>query len=208
MPNSGSIIQQERLWVSVDWAKAPHGERRIPLTIIGHENQKVIVQISVDNRESKETLRGKGFIESNGYISIAASNYTRAVNPGKTSWQILNNYGRTSTGITLFPATISKQEATDAAPHLDYLVNLSDTGEIKVQAYLAATIDYSGGNGLHYALAFDNESPQLINSTLKKQGESWVNDNSEKVMMDDIRIEQSIHTISKKRCTHSEILDY
>jgi hypothetical protein len=198
MPSSGNIDQQERLWVSVDWAKAPKGEHCIPLTITGPENQKVIVQVPVDNSESKETLKGKGFIESNGYVSISAANYTCAANPGNTFWQILGNYGRTSTGITLFPATISKQEATNVAPHLEYLVNLSDTGNVKVQAYLAATIDYSGGNGLHYAVAFDDECPHVINSTLKKQGEPWVNDNSEKVMMDDIRIEQSIHKISKK----------
>lgn len=197
-PCSGSIDQQERLWVSVDWAKAPKGEQRIPLTITGPGDQKVIVQIPIDNSESKETLKGKGFIESNGYVSISAANYTRAIHPGNTSWQILDNYGRTSTGITLFPATISKQEATDASPHLEYLVNLSDTGEVKVQAYLAPTIDYSEVNRLHYAIAFDDEIPQVINITLRRQGEPWGNRDVAKVMMDNIRIKQSIHLISKK----------
>ena len=197
-PNSGNINQQERLWVGVDWEKAPKGEHSVPLTIIGPENLKAIVQVPIDNRESKESLKGKGFIESNGYVSLSAAHYTRATNSVNTTWQILHNYGRTSTGITLFPATISRQEATDAAPHLEYLVNLSDTGKVKVHAYLAPTIDYSGGKGLHYAMAFDDEKPQIINSTLKKEGEYWVNDNSAKVMMDNIRIEQSIHTISRK----------
>jgi hypothetical protein len=197
-PNSGNINQQERLWVRVDWGKVPKGEHSVSLTITGPENLKAIVQVPIDNRESRESLKGKGFIESNGYVSLSAAHYTRAINPGNTTWQILDNYGRTSTGITLFPATISRQEATDAAPHLEYLVNLSDTGKVKVHAYLAPTIDYSGGNGLHYAVAFDDEKPQIVNSTLKKEGEYWVNDNSAKVMMDNIRIEQSIHTISKK----------
>jgi len=197
-PQSGNLDQQERLWVTVDWNKAPKEKIRIPLTITGTDKQNIIVQVPIDNRESEESLMGKGFIQSNGYVSITAANYTRAISPGDYSWQILDNYGRTSNGITLFPATMTKQDATYAAPHLEYQVNLEDTGIVKVQAYLAATIDYSGWNGLHYAIAFDDESPQIINSTLKKQGEHWVNDNSEKVMMDDIRIEQSIHKISKK----------
>jgi len=196
--NSGNINRQERLWISVDWEKAPKGEHCVPLTITGHENQKAIVQVPIDNRETKESLKGKGFIESNGYVSISAAHYTRAINPRNTTWQIVDNYGRTSTGITLFPATISRQEATDATPHLEYLVNLSDTGKVIVHAYLAPTIDYSRGNGLYYAVAFDDERPQIINSTLKKEGEYWVNDNNAKVMMDNIRIEQSIHTINKK----------
>jgi hypothetical protein len=197
-PNSGTIDQQERLWVKVDWGKVPNGEHSVPLTVIGPENQKIIVHVPVDNRKSKESLQGKGFIESNGYISSSAANYNRAINPGNTTWQILNNYGRTANGITLFPAAIAHQEVTDAAPHLEYLVNLNDTGRVKVLAYLAPTIDYSGGKGLHYAVAFDEEKPQIINSTLRKEGEYWVNDNSAKVMMDNIRIEQSIHTIGQK----------
>jgi len=198
IPNSGIINQQERLWVRVDWEKAPKGEHLVPLAITGPENQKTIVRIPINNRESKESLIGKGFIESNGYVSHSAAHYTRAINPGNTTWQILHNYGRTSTGITLFPVTILRLEATDAAPHLEYLVNLSNAGQVVVHAYLAPTIDYSEGNGLHYGVAFDDEKPQIINSTLKKEGEYWVNNNSAKVMMDNIRIEQSIHTISEK----------
>jgi hypothetical protein len=143
-------------------------------------------------------LKGKGFIESDGYVSISAANYSRAINPGNTTWQILKNYGRTANGITLFPAVIAQQEATEAAPHLEYLVSLNDTGRVKVLAYLAPTIDYSGGKELHYAVAFDDEKPQILNSTLRKEGEYWVNDNSAKVMMDNSRIEQSIHTISQQ----------
>jgi hypothetical protein len=154
--------------------------------------------VPVDNNESKETLKGKGFTESNGYVSISSVNYTKAVTSGDAIWQVLDNFGRTSTAITLFPATISNQEAADNAPHLEYKVNLSDTGKVKVLAYLSTTIDYSGSKGLHYAVAFDNEKPQIINSTLKKPGESWVNNNSASVMMNNIRIESSAHTISKK----------
>jgi hypothetical protein len=196
-PNSGSVDQQERLWVRVDWKKAPHGELSVPLTIVGPENRKVVVQVPLHNRELNGALDGKGFIESNKYVSISAAHYTRATNPGNTAWQILHNYGRASTGITLFPATLSSQSARDSAPHLEYVVNLRDTGQVKVYAYLSPTIDYSGGDGLRYAIAFDDEKPQVINSTLRKQGEYWVNDNNADAMMDNIRVKQSIHTVGK-----------
>ncbi len=166
-PNSGTINQQERLWVSVDWSKAPKGKSIVPLTIIAPEGRKVVVQVPVDNRKLDDSLNGKGFFESCKYVSFPAAHYTRATNPGNTAWQILDNYGRSSTGITLFPATVSRQEASDTAPHLEYLVHLSDTGQVKVSAYLSPTIDYSGGHGLHYAIAFDDEKPQVINSTLR-----------------------------------------
>lgn len=197
-PVTGNIEKQERLWVSVDWEKVPSGKHRLPLTITGVDKQIVIIQVPVDNTESKESLKGKGFIESNGYVSIVAATYTKAVSLENYSWQILNNYGRTSTGITLFPPTMTKLDAAGTSPHLEYQVYLRDTGIVKVQAYLAPTIDYSGGKGLHYAISFDDEKPQIINSTLKKPEEYWVNDNSDKVMMDNGRIDESIHKINKK----------
>ena len=197
-PGTGRIDQQERLWVKVDWKKAPRGKQTIPLTIHGPQNQEVIVVVPIDNRESKETLKGKGHIESRGYVSLSAIHYARAINLGNTVWQMLNNYGRTTTGITAFPPTLPHQEAIDTAPHLEYLVNLRNGGDVEASAYLAPTIDYSGGKGLHYAIAFDNEQPQVINSTARKEGEYWVNDNSAKVMMDNIRIAQSTHRIITK----------
>lgn len=68
---------------------------------------------------------------------------------------------------------------------------------MKIQVYLGSTIDYSGGKGLHYAIAFDDQTPQIINSTLKKPGEHWQNNNSGMVMIDDVRVDESVHKINK-----------
>jgi hypothetical protein len=197
-PNTGAITLQERLWVSVDWKEAPKGNPIVPLTILGPEGRRVVVQVPLDNREPDGSLTGEGFFESGKYVSISAAHYIRATNPGNAAWQILDNYGRASKGITLFPPIIPRQEATDTAPHVEYLVHLRGTGQVKVLAYLSPTNDYSGGHGLCYAIAFDDEKPQIINSTLKAKGEYWVNDNNAEVMMENIRIRESIHTIRRQ----------
>lgn len=196
--SSGSITDQIRLWVTIDWKNAPKGMHEAHLTISGAGNQKVSVKVPVDNTETKETLAGKGFIESNGYVSIKAINYTKAISGEKFSWHSLYNYGKTSSGITLFPPTMPKLEATESAPHLEYKVFLKDTGAVDVQVYLGSTIDYSGGKGLHYAISFDNQTPIIINSTLKKPGEYWQNNNSDNVMMDNVRVEKTVHKINRK----------
>ena len=196
-PSSGNVLEQERLWVTIDWKEAPKGKHEAHLTISGAGDRKIPVTVPVDNTETKETLAGKGFVESNGYVSINAVNYSNAISRDGYSWHRLDNYGKIGSGITLFPATMPKQEATESAPHLEYKVFLKDTGAVKIQVYLGSTIDYSGGKGLHYAIAFDDQTPQIINSTLKKPGEHWQNDNSDKVMMDDVRVDESIQKISK-----------
>jgi hypothetical protein len=71
---SGSVLEQERLWVTIEWKNVPKGKHEAHLTISGAGNQKVSVTVPVDNTETKETLAGKGFAESNGYASINAVN--------------------------------------------------------------------------------------------------------------------------------------
>jgi hypothetical protein len=194
---SGSLLEQERLWVSIDWKKAPKGKKNGHLTISGAGDHKISVTVPADNTETKETLAGKGFIESNGYVSINAVNYSDAISREGYSWHRLDNYGKIGSGLTLFPATMPKQEATKSASHLEYKVFLKDTGAVNIQVYLGSTIDYTGGKGLHYAISLDDQTPQIINSTLKRPGEFWVNNNNDKVMMDDVRVDQSVLKISK-----------
>ncbi|MBC6608728.1 hypothetical protein H8B13_18010 [Hymenobacter sp. BT188] len=57
--------------------------------------------------------------------------------------------------------------------------------------------DVNNAGALVYAVAFDDEKPQLLNISQRRPGESWVNDNAEKAMMDNICITESTHTIAR-----------
>jgi hypothetical protein len=48
-PASGKVNEQERIWVSIDWAKAPHKTVRVPLTISG-PGHKVTVELIINNK--------------------------------------------------------------------------------------------------------------------------------------------------------------
>jgi hypothetical protein len=193
---SGTVAEQERLWLSVDWAAAPAGQRQVPVTLSGPGGQRVVVQVPIDNRTPQTALSGPGYVEGDGYVSISAPHYSRAVQASATSWQVLDNYGRTSTGIALVPGTAPRQEATATAPHLEYQVLLQKAGPVQVQAYLTPTIDFNNAGGLVYAVAFDDEQPQLLNISQHRPGEAWVNDNAEAAMMDNIRTMESTHQLT------------
>ncbi|MFD1875698.1 glycosyl hydrolase 115 family protein [Hymenobacter bucti] len=192
----GTIAQQERLWLRVDWATAPAGKCQVPVTISGSGSQRIVVQVPIDNRNPQAALTGKGYVEGNGYVSISGPHYTRAIQSATTSWQVLDNYGRTSTGITLVPATAPQQEPTASAPHLEYQVVLHQAGPVKLQAYFTPSIDTNNAGGLVYAVAFDDEKPQLLNLSQHRPGETWANDNSETAMMDNIRTMASNHQLA------------
>ena len=61
------------------------------------------------------------------------------------------------------PVTAASQTAGGSSPHLEYRVFMFDTGAVKVHAYVSPTWDFTGGQGLKYAISFDDEAPQVMN---------------------------------------------
>jgi len=192
------VEMEERLWVSVDWNKTPTGEYRVPITISGPNKVKVIVQALVKNPEIPESDQINGFIESNGCISIDAENYTNAVNSSLINWLVIPNLGRTASAITPMPVTAPSQTAEEASPHLEYRVNFFSTGEVNVRIYLSPIQNFTHGEGLHLAVSFDDEQPQIINVN---EGETvpdwkypqWWN----QMVSENVKILTSKHSIRK-----------
>ncbi|SNC61231.1 Glycosyl hydrolase family 115 [Hymenobacter gelipurpurascens] len=139
---------------------------------------------------------GAGFLESNGYVSIEAEHYTKAVTGSAITWQNLPDLGRTLGAVTTFPVTAAA-EATPGgqSPHLQYTITLQQAGPVTVQAYLAPTLNFAGGQGLRYAVSIDDEAPQIVNLHT-----GLVADNGnrpwERAVAESILIKTSQHTVA------------
>ena len=192
LPKSGKIDKQQRLWVKVDWSKAPAGVKQIPITITGANGNKVIVQAIVNRRAHVKPGQLNGYVESNGYVSIEAPHYSKAVNAGPVTWGNLPDYGRTLSGVTPFPVTANSQTPGGASPRLEYRVNLTDTGMVKVAAYISPTLNFNNTQGLRYAVSFDDEQPQIVNIHTDSSEAAWGKDVS-----NNIKIMVSAHHIGK-----------
>jgi hypothetical protein len=76
-------------------------------------------------------------------------------------------------------------------------VLLQKAGLVKLPAYLTPSIDVNNEGGLVYAVAFDDEAPQLVNISEYWPGEVWANNNnSETAMMESIRTGDSSHPLA------------
>ncbi|HZC51693.1 MAG TPA: glycosyl hydrolase 115 family protein, partial [Mycobacterium sp.] len=67
-PDHGTVDQQVRATVRIDWSRAPHGSTTVPITVSGPNGTSVVVQAVVDN----PAARPSGFVEANGYVSMNA----------------------------------------------------------------------------------------------------------------------------------------
>ncbi|MBN1155282.1 glycosyl hydrolase 115 family protein [candidate division KSB1 bacterium] len=169
----GEIETEKRLWVSVDWDNVPSGEHRVPITIKGAGKSDVIVMAPVKNPVLELADLEDRFIESNGYISIEAAHYMRAVNSESITWQNIPNLGRTLSAMTPFPVTAEPQAPVVDSARLEYELYLFNQGDVSVQAYLSPTLNFHNNQGLRYGISLDDEPVQIINMHTDKTFQDW-----------------------------------
>ncbi len=189
--SKGRIDQQERLWITVDWQKAPKGKQSIPITITGSDSQRVIVITSVNNPTYPKKGKGTVFFEASGYVSMEAEHYTKAIGTGPVKWQRIPGLGRTLSGMQAVPVTAPTQTPGGNSPRLQYDLYLSDSGVVNVQVYCSPTLDFSGTGRLRYGISFDEEAPQIVNLAADPTMRSW-----EQSVADNIRIMVTQHRIT------------
>lgn len=191
-PAEGTIDKQQRLWVQVDWQQAPTGVQRVPLTISGPDKQQVVVEAIVRHPAYPKPAEVEGFVEINGYVSMEAAHFSRAVGNEEVSWQVVPDLGKTGSAVTPLPGTAPDQEPGGNSPHLEYKIHLFDTGEVVVKAFLSPTLNLHNDQGLRYAVSIDDEAPQIIHLHTDTSEEAW-----NKHVADNIRVLTSRHRIRK-----------
>ena len=159
--SGGTIEKQGRLFVSVDWDKAPKGsaEGTVDITQGG---EKVTVKIESFNptEVTRDTL--DGFVEGQGYVSIEAEHFTKNVPAGEVRWEKIEDYGRTLSGLSIMPVTAKSVTPPKNSPCLEYKMYLFDSGEINFLGIVGPSLNFDPTRGTHIAVSFDNQEPQVI----------------------------------------------
>ncbi len=165
----GTLDKQQRIWVSIDWKQAPSGIQKLPINITSN-NKTITVYASVNNSSIADA---KGFVENNGYISIEAANYTRAIGKDSVTWKVLPDHGKTGSAVTAFPVTATGVLPTENSPRLEYDIYLLNKAAIKVDAYVSPTLNFNGSNGLRYAVSVDDGEKQIVNINASPSERAW-----------------------------------
>ncbi len=191
-PKKGKIVTEERLWVSIDWKKAPTGTQRVPISISGPNKSHCVVYTVIQNPSQSIQDKINGFVESNGYVSIDAEHYSMALGSPSITWQRIPNLGRTLSGIIPLPVIASEQSPGNNAPHLEYRLYLFAKGSVTVRTFLSPTLNFHSNQGLRYAISFDDEPLQTITINADKSNQTW-----ERWVADNINVQVSHHAIDK-----------
>ncbi|WP_207494775.1 glycosyl hydrolase 115 family protein [Aridibaculum aurantiacum] len=125
-------------------------------------------------------VKGNIFYEKDGYVSMEASNWTKANNSNKINFKVIPGIGRTGDGVTTFPVTATALLAANST-HLQYEFYSYDTGKLSLNLYFSPTLNFHNNEGLKYAVSIDDEKPQVISINKDDENQakwgSWVANN-------------------------------
>jgi hypothetical protein len=189
--SKGPVEKQRRVWVSVDWGKAPMGLASGSVKITGGGNHEVVVKVNASRPQNLTRESLDGFVESDGYVSVEAVHYDKKVDGPTARWEKIDDLGRTLSSMSIFPVTAASVTPARDSPYLEYKLYLFDPHALEVEAILAPTLNFVPGRGLRYAISFDDEAPQVIDALAQHSVNDW-----ETSVKDSVRKVKSTHSLA------------
>ncbi|MBD5779678.1 glycosyl hydrolase 115 family protein [Pelagicoccus sp. NFK12] len=167
---SGTIKNQEQVSVSIDWKQVPEGTHRGSILVRGTGWGGARIAVTAHQPKSNDL---KGFLEADGYVSIDAANYSSKRDVDGLSWEVIPNLGRTNSSISVYPIGDRSFENPADAPFVEYDLTLFSSGTVSVETLWNPTWPIAPDRGLRFAIAFDDETPQIVDLHADRAHSLW-----------------------------------
>ncbi|WAJ71903.1 glycosyl hydrolase 115 family protein [Catenovulum adriaticum] len=192
--SDGSLDKDIRVEVSVnDWSKVPEGNSNVFILVKGLDDgsQRGIL-LPLNKPKKADPSQPEGFLDVDGYIAIEAPNADRKIASNGISWAELPNHGRGQGAMRPSPDIFPTIQPTSESARLEYDMYISRLGEISVDVIVSPTLNLTDGKPMHYAIAFDNQKPQLIEFAGKSKDSTWTD-----AVRDSVRKTKSFHNLTR-----------
>ena len=191
---TGTIKKGKEIKVSIKWDMVK--ESKAGFITISGAGKSIKIYVKAEVIDIKD-IPSMTFIESHNVISIEAEHFVKNISKTKVQWKVLKNYGRTLSGIKMFPTTESFDNIDDS-PYLEYSIKLNEDAEYDLSVYTSPANNIQIDKRLKYAVQFDDENPVIVNSLSEDfiagdyNNESWC-----RGVLDNIRISKTNHKLNK-----------
>jgi hypothetical protein len=194
---AGTITDQKKILVSVDWAGLPYGKSEGAITVVG-AGSKVRIGLTAFKPGEPQPSAVEGFVEADGYVAIEAEHYTDKHDTGDRSWERIENYGRTLSGMRTTAATDAPPAVPGIdAPVLGYTIYFFSTGEFETTLYMAPSLNYLPGRDFRTGLSIDDEPVRVITVVPEEFDARNGNREWEQTVMDNIRLVSGSVSVSQ-----------
>ncbi|ELQ35044.1 hypothetical protein M0657_005941 [Pyricularia oryzae] len=146
--------------LSVDWEAAPAGTSYVSLRVRSDCKLVATVLVPITKTEVPATFRGH--VESGGVVSMEAAHFSSAEEKNGVSYIEIPHYGRTLSGIKLWPVTVETQTA-ESGPALKYSVyTTTSSSQARLVVMLGAALNHDPTRLLRLAWSMDGGAPAVV----------------------------------------------
>lgn len=173
---SGNTLLQDRILVSVDWAKAPTGSSitgEIEITS-GSKKEKVYLPLFNPQTPTAEELKGM-YVEDNGCVSINAGIFHRKQENEEISIRTVKGLGYENECLQLGEATRPTQDLWNLGrtPKAEYDFYTFSAGTVTVYVYALPLFAVNSGRDTRYGVMIDNGMVHWMTTASKEYSSPW-----------------------------------
>lgn len=166
---TGSFTAEKRLWISIDWEKAPKGaDLKAAIEFTSNAGTERVT-VPVFNPAAPDRNTVTGFVESHGYVSMEAEHFTRRHDHDGAAWQVVPGLGRSGDAVEVYPVTYAgPSKPTEPAnikahsPAMDFDMFLFNAGECQLDLDCLPTLPVAPSHSVRLAISLDGGEPQII----------------------------------------------
>lgn len=171
----GEFQEQERIYVSVDWSKAPKGEKHLEEITIDVSGQKETVYVSLFNPETPSLASLKGlYVEDNGYVSIDAAGFHRKKENGEVKVKVIDGLGYENEVIQLGEGTQNTQNMWMLdGTQVEYDFYAFNTGVAKIYTYALPLFPIDTESETRYGVKLNDGMVMWPSTASKEYSSPW-----------------------------------
>ena len=160
--SAGTLTDEARLRVSIDWGVLEAGIHEGQLTIVSGDTHVPIAVRAVKGEAPRTDEPYFGNV-SGSEFSIPAIAFNRNI-PGKAAaWTLLPDLGRSEGCMGIQPVTAPSIQPSEA-PRIEYRVLLTDADSVSLCIGILPTQDVNPERGLRLAVSLDDEAPLTLDA--------------------------------------------
>lgn len=160
--SAGTLTDEARLQVSIDWGALEAGTHEGQVTIVSGDTRVPFAVRAVKGEAPRTDDPYFGNV-SGSEFSIPAIAFNRNV-PGKAAaWTLLPDLGRDEGCMGIQPVTAPSAQPSEA-PRLEYRVLLTDADSVSLCIGILPTQDVNPERGLRLAVSLDDEAPLTLDA--------------------------------------------
>ncbi|WP_207427019.1 glycosyl hydrolase 115 family protein [Pedobacter sp. SYSU D00535] len=172
--------KENRIWVSVDWEKAPARQQLSGHVMFSAAGKKMHLEVKALAPSAPDLATFNGHLEDNGRVSIAAASFSRKKGVENKEWKLVDGLGHMGTALMASPLEeISVPETGDyeqvkaSLPVVEYdFYTFTDTvAELKV--FSLPTHPLNDRYQMSYLVSVDDRPATLLNFKTLGRSQEW-----------------------------------